>query len=204
MRCGHYAGPIAVLKILTKVIGSSAALYSIWELFRRRIWRWRVFRWLGLVNFPDINGRWTGTLNWKRRKTNIPASITIRQTYTDITVAYFGVMSVSHSIAASLAITGEEDDHPNFCLRRASHLLHYSTTLSYKGRPSWSTDMQSGRWHSGSERHHFPRRKPGHLHRPRSRGRAVHDHQRRDWRIRRQFRQIIVSVGVRLAGTVSV
>jgi len=120
MLWGNYADVRTAFTILTKVMGSSAALYAIWEFFRKYLWRWwmfrRIFRWLGLVNFPNFNGTWTGTLNWLGRPANIAATFLIRQTYTDITVQYTGAMSVSHSIAASFAITGEENDHPTFHL----------------------------------------------------------------------------------------
>jgi hypothetical protein len=112
----HLADPIMIPQILIKVFGGSASSYAIWELFRKRLWRWKLFRHIGIVNFPDLTGTWEGTLNWEGRQANIPAKFEIRQTYTSITVLYIGAMSTSHSIAASFVIAGEDTLDPAFQL----------------------------------------------------------------------------------------
>jgi|GEM_PF-3835934 len=110
----HYADPSMIGQIILKVFGGSTFSYALWELFRKRLWRWRVFRKLGIVNFPDLSGSWEGTLNWEGRPANIPAKYEIKQTYTSIAVVYHGVMSVSYSLAASFALTGEDALRPVF------------------------------------------------------------------------------------------
>ena len=116
MLWGHYGDASTVFKVVTKIVGSNTVLFGLWEFFRKKAWKWRIFRLLGLVNFPDINGKWEGTLNWQGRPANIPATFLVTQSYTDISIEYHGAMSISHSIIAGLAITGDESVRPTFHL----------------------------------------------------------------------------------------
>jgi amino acid transporter len=97
------------LRVGAKVFGTTAVLLAVWNLFRRRLWRYSVFRHLGLVEFPDLNGTWVGALRYEGRDKDIPARVEIRQTYTSISFTYHGVLSESYSIAATLAWSAGED-----------------------------------------------------------------------------------------------
>lgn len=104
------------IEILIKVFGANAVTYGVWEMFRQYMWRWPIFRALGLVDVPDLSGEWRGTLNWVGRLSNIPSEYTIRQTYNSIQVFHRGVMSVSHAMSANFLVSGPEKDFPEYIL----------------------------------------------------------------------------------------
>lgn len=73
------------------------------SLFNLVVWRWRVLRWLGLIQFPDLNGQWTGylTSEWTEHSQLYPISIEIKQTWltTQIDFRASDSASRSHSVA---------------------------------------------------------------------------------------------------------
>jgi len=94
----------------TKVSVVGFLTWALWELFRRRLWRWRAFRgWL--VDVPDLNGSWLGVARSSYAQSSdgepndeIQVSVQITQTFTSISVAFHALTltSDSHSVTASL------------------------------------------------------------------------------------------------------
>lgn len=77
-------------------IPSSVAIFSIlyFEIYGKMVWRFRIFRWLGINNYPVIEGRWSGTLQSsyeeEGKKVVYKGVLEIEQTAFDIYVwAYF-------------------------------------------------------------------------------------------------------------------
>ena len=98
---------------------------GLYTFFDKRAWRWGIFRWLGVVNVPDLRGRWKGTLNSSFEengiKKTVPMYLEISQTFSRISVNAYYERSESHSVAASfteltnethLYYTYDNDPHP--------------------------------------------------------------------------------------------
>lgn len=86
-------------------IGIAGLLFS---LFDKYFWAWPIFRWLGLIDFPDLRGRWEGEIvsSYENEKTTLPAVIEIKQTSSSIQVYLYAEESKSKSLSTSL----EKDD----------------------------------------------------------------------------------------------
>jgi hypothetical protein len=81
------------------VLGAYAALY---RLFNERAWKWPIFRKVGVVDVPDLNGRWVGRVksSYNEGGTELGAALEIRQTFTRIGVSLYFPQSISSSIIA--------------------------------------------------------------------------------------------------------
>lgn len=82
----------------------------VWFAFRTWLWRWSLFRgWL--VPFPDLSGTWHGLLHstWRDpesgdRVAPIPAILTVRQTYDNVSCVMRTAEMVSRSVAEDFYI----------------------------------------------------------------------------------------------------
>ena len=93
---------------LTNVGLVGLVAWGLWEVFRRRWWRWRMFRgWL--VDLPDLNGKWLGVArsNYVDPSSDEPngeiqVMMEITQTFTSICVGFTALTltSTSDSITA--------------------------------------------------------------------------------------------------------
>ncbi len=90
------------------VLGFYGAIH-LW--FSKRGWRIRVFRRLGLVVVPDLQGRWEGELITSHEGTPDPApvTVTVRQEWRRISVQAKTRDSRSHSVAATVLVGDEPD-----------------------------------------------------------------------------------------------
>jgi hypothetical protein len=81
------------------VLGIAGVLYKAFDK-----WLWRWFRKLGIVKVPDIQGQWEvgGYTSFEQMK-SFKANVTIRQTWTHISVYLETEQSISRSLAASLS-----------------------------------------------------------------------------------------------------
>lgn len=94
-------------------VGSPVAVFILlYELFEYRAWKWKVFRWLGVVDFPNLSGRWEGHItstyqtNSKPTQSNI--CLEIEQNASRIFVRAFTEQSASDSTFAGF---GETSGH---------------------------------------------------------------------------------------------
>ncbi len=122
----------------------------LFEIFRRWIWRWKIFRkWL--VVFPDLQGTWKGTLQttWVNPKTGkvpgpIPLTIVIRQSFDDISCVMYTSESSSTSIMSLLDETGNNEvwslsylytNKPNVSVRERSIVHDGTAVLRFVNKP---------------------------------------------------------------------
>jgi hypothetical protein len=121
---GHSAGPLHWISFAAFVVG------VVFAFVAERSWRWvwAKFPFLARLIFPDLNGKWAGSLmsTWidpttREPKAPIPATITIRQTLWKTTVSLSTPESTSHSTRAFL------EPH--------SDIGHFKIWYSYNNEP---------------------------------------------------------------------
>ena len=93
-----------------ETISPLAAYGILYRLFEVYIWHWPIFRWLGIVNVPDMRGRWLGEQtssykdeNGKPRKARV--IMEVRQTFSDIHVeTFYKNWQTEHSVASFVRV----------------------------------------------------------------------------------------------------
>jgi len=91
-------------------IGLSVTGFTIFGLvfllFDKFIWKWKFFYKLGLIKTPNLNGIWEGSLSssYHDFKTQMPACIEIKQTWTQICIFGDFNQSSSYSNSANLEV----------------------------------------------------------------------------------------------------
>ena len=85
------------------VFGFYGIFYS---LFNKSLWKCNIFRKIGLVKLPNLNGTWKGTVisSYDEYSKEYKASFTIRQNWHKISIVGQFEMSKSHSISCSVLI----------------------------------------------------------------------------------------------------
>jgi len=99
----HALFPISILGEFSRVGSISSIVAAFWYYFNRWGWKNRYFRMFGwLCDYPDLNGRWEGTVN--RLGENDPHLFVmeIYQTFFEIHVSTFTKNSEGSSIVANL------------------------------------------------------------------------------------------------------
>jgi hypothetical protein len=118
---------------------SVAGFYGmIYTVFNRLAWRWRIFRMLGIVKLPNLNGRWSGyfTGPGEHSQQRLEAHITIKQTWTEMSVIFEPLHSRAYSLTGAILT-----DDP------------YGIVLTYLFQNEPSVSAQSGlRSHRGAMR----------------------------------------------------
>jgi hypothetical protein len=117
-------GAVKILSLAVTIVGTVLAIAA--ELSWR--WVWRKIPLLSRKAFPDLNGKWTGTLQstWKDPDTGqsiapIPTEITVRQ----------GLFSTSVSLK-----TAESESHSTRCiLERLADIGRFRIWYSYNNDP---------------------------------------------------------------------
>lgn len=76
-----------------------------YELFEKYLWNLSIFRYLGIVIFPNLNGRWTGFQHSSHRENSkrVKSKVTfeIKQSFSHICVCSYYQKSDSESVIAS-------------------------------------------------------------------------------------------------------
>lgn len=72
---------------------------ALFLLFDRFLWKWRGFKYIGIVTFDNLNGHWEGIIksSWDEYQNDIPAKLTIKQTATSIKI--YGKFNQSNSVS---------------------------------------------------------------------------------------------------------
>jgi hypothetical protein len=86
---------------------SAAAWFGVlYLLFENYVWKWSVLRVLGVVQLPNLNGNWNGTLksSYDDFRTDYEIEITIKQSWTRIIVELATSQSSSKSDTASVYV----------------------------------------------------------------------------------------------------
>jgi len=93
---------------------SPLATYGIlYNLFEKNLWRWPLFRMLGIVTTPDVRGRWLGEQtssykdpNGKNRKSRV--IMEIQQTFSSIKVnTYYKNWQTEHCLSSFIDAAGD-------------------------------------------------------------------------------------------------
>lgn len=108
----------------------------LFSTFDKWLWSWRGFRKIGLIDFPDLRGRWTGELHSSFHEMKIPiaAALEIKQTATSIVVNLYTEQSQSTSIVATFKTDPDGVDG-----------LHYI----YENKPAPASQEQNMHRHDG-------------------------------------------------------
>jgi hypothetical protein len=85
------------------VLGFFSLLYACFDQY---LWRWTLFRRVGLVKVPDLNGTWKGELHSGHQAFGTPHAIraTITQTWTAVCIELHAMHSMSESTMAALVL----------------------------------------------------------------------------------------------------
>ncbi len=86
-------------------VPSFAGFYYIFhELFDKKLWRFPIFRRLGLIKVPFIAGKWDGNIitSFDEHESKKPATIQIKQTWLEIKITLETKDSISNSETASI------------------------------------------------------------------------------------------------------
>jgi hypothetical protein len=129
---GNQPSPLKLISLVTFLIAT--VLVVVANFVWRRVWRW--FPILARSIFPDLNGRWDGTLEttWKDADGNSPgpinATIWVKQTLFSIHIRQQTNESVSNSSRESLGSFPSAD--------------RYLVWYSYSNQPKNSVSFRSG------------------------------------------------------------
>jgi hypothetical protein len=84
----------------------------LYYAFAQWLWRWPLFRWIGLVKTPDIGGSWQGCVKSSHDKHTQEhrVTITVTQTWTKMLVSLKAERSTSKSVSAAIFV--DEEDVP--------------------------------------------------------------------------------------------
>lgn len=115
-----YSNPPFWLDTLSP-LGAYIILYSLFENY---FWSWKIFKVLGIVNMPDLRGRWHGAQRSSYQENGqhvtIESYLEIEQTFSKICVRAYYEKSESESMVANFAeVNGHQylyysyDNDPN-------------------------------------------------------------------------------------------
>jgi len=135
-------------------LGITVALY---EAFDKWLWRW--FRRLGIVKVPDIQGQWEveGYTSFDQMK-SFKAKVTIRQTWTQISVYLETEYSASRSLAASLLLNQPEGPTLIYQYRNEPKPNAEKTMHAHMGTALLrlrSAECMEGEYYSGRDRQNY-------------------------------------------------
>ena len=92
------------LQSIALVFGISYWAFDNW------LWRWRFLRVMRLISVPDLRGAWTGTVasSYTGFERQLPVTVTIEQTWTEMVVRLNAAESRSWSLTASVLTNAPE------------------------------------------------------------------------------------------------
>ena len=125
------------LPFWVETISPIYAYVLIYSLFDNYFWKYRIFRVLNIVIFPDLRGRWKGMQrsSYKEKGNNIaiPACLEIKQTFSKIRIHAYYEKSQSESVVANFVDLNDEiylfynyDNEPN-SLKSGTMEMHKGT-----------------------------------------------------------------------------
>ena len=140
-------------------IPSALGIYSlIYLLFKKYAWKLRLFRAIGMITIPDLNGIWKGkiTSSYDNNKKHYNAVIKIFQNWTELLIILETKTSKSNSLVAGIVTEGSNEsilsydflNEPNADAKDTMQ-IHRGTvrlTLSPEG------DRLNGQYYSGRGR----------------------------------------------------
>jgi len=135
-------------------LGIAVALYEAFDK-----WLWRRFRRLGIVKVPDIQGQWEveGYTSFDQMK-SFKAKVTIRQTWTQISVYLETEHSTSRSLAASLLLNQPEGPTLIYQYRNEPKPNAVKTMHAHMGTALLrlkNAECMEGEYYSGRDRQNY-------------------------------------------------
>jgi hypothetical protein len=125
-----YWGPLPSWIETPSVVGVLVFLYVMFDSY---LWHWPLFRWLGIVDFPDLRGRWSGTITSSFQTGQRPAVLEIVQTASALGLALYSMDSHSESRTADFEL--RRDGRP---------VLHYIYENIPKSTAAGSMERHEG------------------------------------------------------------
>ena len=101
---------ILILKFFKSPVSSIPTVFGLlFWLFNKWLWKW--WSWFGLINFPNLNGKWEGILksSYDNFKNKLSATLIIKQTATNIKIQ--GEFNQSESSSSSAHFDWNEFDN---------------------------------------------------------------------------------------------
>lgn len=91
------------------------ALYGLFYfIFDRFMWKWRILQWLRITSVPDVSGEWQGQVRPAPTVgvsaglgAPVDITLTIKQTWTALSVSARTGLSASHSLSGAFVVAGE-------------------------------------------------------------------------------------------------
>lgn len=98
---------------------SIAAIFLIiYRLFNVHIWKWNVWRKIGLVKIPNLNGRWYGFVKSSyNSETKYNVSQEIKQNWTHMSIHFATEKARSHSFTGSVLVDQPEGEIIHYAYR---------------------------------------------------------------------------------------
>lgn len=137
------------------VIGFYGIFYSI---FNKWLWQCSIFRKIGLVKLPNLNGSWNGyvTSSFDEHSTEYETTFTIKQDWNRISIIGEFKMSKSHSTSASVLIDDKAGITVNFSYTNEPSVKAIETMEMHHGFNSLTLNPNgqemSGPYYSGRGR----------------------------------------------------
>ena len=139
------------------VIGFYGLLYAIFDKY---LWRWRIFRTIGVVKVPDLNGTWNGYVasSFDKHATKYDAILRIVQNCTRISVILETDYSKSSSLIAAIVTedpgTVLSYEYLNEPIPNAKHTMHTHRRTARLTMQSNGKALE-GEYYTGRDRQNF-------------------------------------------------
>jgi len=139
------------------VIGFYGLLYAIFDKY---LWRWRIFRTIGVVKVPDLNGTWNGYVasSFDKHATKYDAILRIVQNCTRISVILETDYSKSSSLIAAIVTedpgTVLSYEYLNEPIPNAKHTMHTHRGTARLTMQSNGKALE-GEYYTGRDRQNF-------------------------------------------------
>ena len=129
---------------------------AVYWIFTKWIWRCRPLHKLGLVNIPDLNGVWRGSVcsSYDGHETEKPVIITIQQRWDKIRVELISDNSISYSEIAAVTRESPTDSFLHYCYKNEPKSSSKNTMHMHRGttRLHVKDNRLEGEYYTGRDR----------------------------------------------------
>lgn len=140
------------------VIGFYSIIYYFFE---KSLWKYKIFRTIGIVKLPNLSGTWKGTVisSYDEHSKKYEAIFTIRQNWRKISLVGQFEMSKSYSISGSILIDDKTGITVSYDYMNEPFTPATKTMGIHRGFNRLSLNLNgnemSGPYYSGRERQNF-------------------------------------------------
>ena len=153
-------------------VGVLSAYIFLYSIFNNYAWKWSIFKFFKIVDFPNLSGRWEGNFKSSFNDKKMKSYLEIQQTFSNINIDLFCKESYSQSLIADfikLSTGGTElhyeyHNEPNVGSAKTMHGHDGVVKLKYRLDNnslggSYYNSSQHDRGHIGSLRYKFESKK---------------------------------------------